>query len=121
MKKLLLALIPIALLAFFITIMLSGNYFKKPRNPSEDIVSFMQSTVSNIDKEDWNNVNKDIVSLEKAWKSIVPRIQFSVERDEMYNIGVNIARLKGASAAKDKSGALMEIYEMKENWEELTK
>jgi translation elongation factor EF-1beta len=101
--------------------MLSGNYFKKPRNTSEDVMSFVKTSVTDVNSENWDKAATDIGNLEKAWKNILPRIQFSVERDEIYNIGVNIAKLKAAAIVEDKSLALTELYEVMENWEELTR
>jgi hypothetical protein len=101
--------------------MLSGDYLKKPRNPSEDVLGFIEITIKDIESDKWDNVQKDILDLEKAWDKIVPRIQFSVERDEIYNISNNIARLKGTLITKDKSNALIELFEAKENWKELTR
>lgn len=114
-------LIPLVAVAIFIIVMLSGRHLKKPMSPSEDVLGFVQITMNDVMKENWAKVRDDISNLENAWKKIVPRIQFSVERDEIYNIGVNIARLKGASIAEDKSSILMELHELLENWDELNK
>lgn len=114
-------LIPIAALALFIAVMLSGELLKKPLNPSEDVLSFVQDTITDAQAENWDNIKVDIMNLEHAWEKIEPRIQFSVERDELYNIGVNIARLKGSYMAQDKTSILIELNELLENWHELTR
>lgn len=121
MKKFLLSLIPITTLAFFILIMTSGNYLKKPLNPSEDVVAFINVTIEDIQSNDWERAKNSVVKLEHAWKKIIPRIQFSVERDEIYLISINIARLKGALLSQDKSSALIELNAALENWHELTR
>lgn len=121
MKKIVSYLVPVVAIILFIAIMLSGKYLKNPRNPSEDVVGFMQNTINHANEENWGKVEIDIMNLEKAWKKIEPRIQFSVERDELYNIDVNIARLKGSSISKDKSSTLIELHELLENWDELTR
>ncbi|MGY0374135.1 DUF4363 family protein [Clostridium sp. JNZ J1-5] len=121
MKKFFPYLIPITAIAIFIVVMFSGKYLKKPRNPSEDVLGFVQMAMNHTKAEDWSKVKEDITHIDKAWKKVVPRIQFSVERDEIYRIGVNIARLKGGSTAQDKSSVLMELNELLENWDELTK
>ncbi|QGU93964.1 DUF4363 family protein [Clostridium bovifaecis] len=121
MKKLFRYFIPIAGLAIFVVIMLSGEYLKKPLDASEDVMSFVSTTIEDTKVEDWTKVKEDVYNLEHAWNRIAPRIQFSVERDEIYNIGINIARLKGALTSEDKSSALIELYELIENWNELSK
>ena len=54
-------------------------------------------------------LSQDIASIDFAWKKIIPRIQFSVERDEIYNISLNIARLRGSISAEDKTSTLNRI------------
>ena len=50
---------------------------------------------------------------------MVPRIQFSVERDIIMDISLNLARLRGAIEAEDKPGALMELSEVHQLWQAL--
>lgn len=121
MKKFIHYLIPIVTLALFLVVMLSGNYLKKPRNPSEDVMGFVNSAITDVTSETWDRASRDIDALDKAWKKILPRIQFSVERDELYNISLNVSRLKASVIAQDKSNALTELYEVIENWNELTR
>lgn len=121
MKKFIHYLIPIVTLAIFVAIMLSGNYLKKPRNVSEDVLGFVKTAIADVNSENWSKAAIDIDNLDKAWRKILPRIQFSVERDEIYNINANIARLKASAIAEDKSSALIELYTVIENWDELTR
>lgn len=121
MNKILGFIIPIVILGFFLLIMLSGDYLKQPRNPSEDVIGYINLTMEDVKNDNWNNVTDDIEKIEKAWNKIVPRIQFSVERNEIYNININIARLKGAAVVQDKSSTLMELNAAIENWNELTR
>lgn len=121
MKKFLRSLIPIITLMLFIFIMLSGNYLKKPRDSSEDVVSYITLTLEDVKNDNWDNVKDDVIKLENAWNKIIPRIQFSVEIDEIHNLSINIARVKGAVPTKDKSSILMELNAALENWKELTR
>ncbi|MFT5872830.1 MAG: hypothetical protein ACI8WT_001767 [Clostridium sp.] len=121
MKKFISYAIPLVTLTAFVLLMLGGNYLKKPRNPSEDIVAFVELSIKHAKVEKWDMLQQDIKSIEFAWKKIIPRIQFSVERDEIYNISLNIASLKGAIASEDKSSTLIELNQIMENWDELTK
>jgi uncharacterized protein DUF4363 len=121
MNKTLGFIIPIVTLGFFLLIMLSGDYLKQPRNPSEDVIGYINLTMEDVKSDNWANAIDNIDKIEKSWNKIVPRIQFSVERDEIYNININIARLKGAAIVEDKSSALMELNAAIENWNELTR
>ena len=121
MKKFISYAIPIVTLGLFVLLMLGGNYLKKPHNPSEDVVAFVNLSIEHAKAEKWNMLQQDIVSIHTAWDKIIPRIQFSVERDELYNISLNIARLKGSVDSEDKTSTLIELNEIIENWNELTR
>jgi len=120
-KKFVSFAIPIVALTVFVLLMLGGNYLKEPKNPSEDVIAFVELSIKHVKAEKWNMLNEDIESLAAAWKKIMPRIQFSVERDEMYNINLNLARLRGSISAEDKTSTLIELNEIIENWTELTR
>lgn len=121
MKKFISYAIPIVTLAVFIFLMLGGNYLKKPHNPSEDVMAFVEISIDHAKAEKWDILKQDIINIDNAWKKIVPRIQFTVERDEIYNISLNIARLRGSIDSEDKSNTLIELNEIIENWNELTR
>jgi hypothetical protein len=121
MKKFISLAIPIVALTVFVLLMLGGNYLKKPHNPSEDVIAFVELSIEHAKAEKWDMLHEDIVSIDTAWKKIIPRIQFSVERDEIYNISLNISRLKGSADSEDKPSALIELNEIIENWAELTR
>lgn len=121
MKKFISYAIPIVALTAFILLMLGGNYLKRPLNSSEDVVAFTEISIKHAKVEKWDMLQQDIVNIDTAWKKIIPRIQFSVERDEIYNISLNIARLKGSIASEDKTSTMIELNEIIENWNELTR
>lgn len=121
MKKFISYAIPIVTLAAFVLLMLGGNYLKKPLSPSEDVVAFVELSIEHAKVENWDMLNQDIVNINNAWKKIIPRIQFSVERDELYNISLNVARLRGSITSEDKTSTLIELNEIIEDWVELTR
>ena len=121
MKKFISYTIPIVTLAIFVLLMLGGNYLKKPHNSSEDIIAIVELTIKHAKAEKWAMLGQDIARINFAWNKIIPRIQFSVERDEIYNINLNIARLRGCISAEDKPSTLIDLNEIIENWEELTR
>ena len=121
MKKFISYAIPIVTLTAFVLLMLGGNYFKKPQTPSEDVIAFVEISIAHAKIEEWGMLHQDIVNIDTAWEKIIPRIQFSVERDEIYNISLNIASLRGSIASEDKTSTLIELNEIIENWNELTR
>ena len=121
MKKFISYSIPIITLAIFVLLMLGGNYLKKPHNPSEDVLGLTQTSIEHAKAEKWDMLSQDLANIDTAWKKIIPRIQFSVERDEIYNISLNLAGLKGSVASEDKASTLIGLNEIIENWDELTR
>lgn len=121
MKKFISYAIPIVTLTAFILLMLGGNYLKRPLSPSENVVDYVELSIKHAKVEKWDVLQQDVANIDFAWKKIIPRIQFSVERDELYNISLNIARLKGSIASEDKASTLIELNEIIENWDELTR
>jgi len=121
MKKFFTYFIPIVTLAVFLLIMLGGNYFKKPRNASEDVIAFVKLSIEDAQVENWDKLGQDTANIDLAWKKIIPRIRYSVETDEIYNISLNLARLKGSIASEDKVSTLIELNEIVEDWDELTR
>lgn len=121
MKKFISYAIPMLTLTAFILLMLGGNYLKRPLSPSENVVAYAELSIEHAKAQKWDMLEKDVVNIDFAWKKIMPRIQFSVERDELYNINLNIARLKGSITSEDKTSTIIELNELLENWAELTR
>ncbi|ABK62570.1 MULTISPECIES: DUF4363 family protein [Clostridium] len=113
-------LVPVSLLVLFIIIMLSGKYLKQPRNSSDDMMSFVYSAIDNCRSENWDQVQYDTDNIKNAWEKIQKRIQFSVERGQLYDMEINIARIRGAAKARDKNNLMIELTEIIENWNELS-
>lgn len=121
MRKSMIIAIPIVTVTFFILIMLSGNYLKKPLGKNDNIPQAIEEIIQDINNERWEEVSRKTEDLQGTWKKIVRRVQFSSERDEINSFSMNLARLRGAIMAKDKSSALIEIKEAYEHWDELGK
>ncbi|KGN01203.1 hypothetical protein Z969_08600 [Clostridium novyi A str. 4570] len=113
-------LVPVSLLALFVIVMLSGKYLKQPRNSSDDMMAFVYSAIDNCKSENWDQVQHDTDNIKKAWEKIQRRIQFSVERGQLYDMEINIARIRGAAKARDKNNLMIELTEIIENWNELS-
>ena len=119
MKKFISFIIPIVTLTSFLIIMLGGNYFKRPHNSSEDVIAFINISIKDARVENWDKLNEDVTKIDYAWEKIIPRIQFSVETDEILDINLDIARLKGSIESKDKNSTIIELNEIVENWNDL--
>lgn len=121
MRKFITVAIPIVAIALFICIMLSGGFLKKPIGKEKGIPQAIENVIQDVNNEDWEEASKSTDDLDKTWKKVIFRIQFSSERDEMNYLSTNIARLQGAILAKDKASALLELYEANDHWEGLGK
>jgi len=111
--------LPFLLLTVFVLVMLSGNYLKQPRGVTDNVPQYMTRLQESIIKQDWEGAEANLKKLNTAWQQVIPRIQYSVERNEMNEIDINLARLKGFIAAKDQAGALAELSEAEEQWNQL--
>jgi hypothetical protein len=121
MRKFLVVSIPIAALVSFIFIMLSGNLLKKPLTKSDNIPKAIQLVIQDVKSDNWDSASEKVENLSTSWKKIVKRVQFSSERGEINAFDTNIARLRGAIMAKDKSASFIELNEAYEHWEDLGK
>lgn len=121
MKKFLVIAIPIVALISFVIIMLSGTTIKKSSIQGSTIPESIQLIANDIESENWSGANEKTKILSNSWDKMTKRIQFSSERDEINSFDVNLARLKGAIIAKDKSASLMELSEAYEHWDGLGK
>ena len=119
MRKFMVIAIPIVSLVFFILVMQSGDFFKKPLGNDDNIPQAINKLIEDIQQDRWAEAGYKTEELAALWKKIVARVQFSSERDEINFFSSNIARLRGAVLAKDKAGALMELKEAYDHWEEL--
>jgi hypothetical protein len=113
--------IPIATLALFVCIMISGSLLKKPFGRNDDVAQTIEKLMKDVSDELWDEAVVEVDELDRAWRKVIKRIQFSEERDEINFLTSNIARLHGAVSAKDKSDALMELSDAYNHWNELGK
>jgi len=121
MRRFMVIAIPIFTLVLFIFIMLSGYFLKNTQVENYDIPKQIQIIEKYINNEEWEEVSKETKKLEEIWQKIVARVQFSSERDEINAFTISLARLRGAIKAKDRSSALIELYEALEHWKDLGK
>ncbi|EJO5347848.1 DUF4363 family protein [Clostridium botulinum] len=121
MRRFLVRIIPILALSFFVTIMLSASYMKKPRNSGENVDKFISSTIEYVKSEDWSNAEKEIEKLDLAWNKILKRVQFSSELDQINYLSESIDKAKGGIIAKDKGVSLSNLTSFHKEWKNIGK
>ncbi|MGI6422195.1 MAG: DUF4363 family protein [Syntrophomonadaceae bacterium] len=113
MKKWAYYLIVSLVLIAFALLMNSGNYWARPMSkPFSDLEHSLQ-------REDWEQAEKNCRYLMLSWRQVVPRIQYSVEKDEINAINLNLARIKAYIALREGDEAYVELIEAMEHWENL--
>ncbi|MDP4126969.1 MAG: DUF4363 family protein [Bacillota bacterium] len=119
MRKFLVIAIPIVTLVLFVIVMLSGEILKQPLGNDDNVLKSIETIIQDVDHENWEAAYQDTDNLKKVWNKVINRVQFSSERDEINALSMNIARVRGAIQAKDKSIVLTELNEASEHWREL--
>ncbi|WP_433743935.1 DUF4363 family protein [Paenibacillus amylolyticus] len=115
----LLYVLPIFLILLFVAIMASGTYLKKPFGTQDRLLESVQTLEKNVEGKQWTAAKSQIDYAMKAWDKIVNRIQFSVERETIYDILGTLARMKGGVAAQDDKAIMEEIYYFYVLWDNL--
>lgn len=110
MKRLLIIVFPTIILLMSVGIMVGGSLLKHPLGPDDRLLESVQDLEKKVKNKEWNQARKQIDYALTAWNKIVNRIQFSVERDYMFEINGTLARIKGGIEAKDDQAILEEIY-----------
>jgi hypothetical protein len=121
MIKFIYYLVPIVMLAIFVLSMNMGHYLKEPRGDFDNVPKYFEVVETDLTEGNWDMAKDDLEKLENAWEAVIPRIQFDAERDEINRLSISLTRMKGAIKAQEKGGALMELEEAREHWEELEK
>ncbi|NLY53036.1 MAG: DUF4363 family protein [Firmicutes bacterium] len=119
MKRWAKIVLPVMVLALFVLVMTSDTYLKRPRSYKDDVGLHIHNVRSAVLAEDWAQGQASLAELDQAWRLMLARLQFSVERDEIRKLTTSLARLRGALLAQDKSGALMELAEAEQHWQDL--
>nr|WP_154894296.1 DUF4363 family protein [Paenibacillus xylanexedens] len=115
----LLYVLPIFLLVLFVAIMATGSFLKKPFGTQDRLLESVQTLEKQVEKKQWTEAKSQIEYAMQAWDRIVNRIQFSVERETIYDILGTLSRIKGGVAAEDDKEIMEEIYYFYVLWENL--
>lgn len=115
----LLYVLPIFLILVFVAIMASGAFLKKPFGNDDRLLESIQTLEKQVEGKKWTEAKSQVAYAMQAWEKIVDRIQFSVERETIYDILGTLARIKGGIAAEDDKAIMEEIYYFYVLWENL--
>lgn len=121
MRKFFVIFTPVVILAISIFIMLSCSFFKKPKGDLDNIPKHIDIITEAVTSDNWLLAEQNMSELESGWETVIKRVQFSCERDEINALNVSIARLKASVTAKDKTSALIELSEAMQHWNDLGK
>lgn len=119
LHRIVLYLIPAVTLLALTLILCSGEYLKKPTGEADNFPYYLQLLKQDINNENWNKAREDAVKLQSSWENILTRIQYSVSSSEVNQVTNGISRIRGAIAARDKAGALVELKELENHWNAL--
>ncbi|MGF9696357.1 MULTISPECIES: DUF4363 family protein [Paenibacillus] len=115
----LLYVVPIFLLILFVAIMVSGPFLKKPFGADDRLLESVQTLEKQVKGKQWTEAKSQIDYAMQAWDRIVNRIQFSVERETIYDILGTLSRIKGGVAAEDDKAIMEELHYFYVLWENL--
>jgi hypothetical protein len=115
----LLYVLPIFLILLFVAIMASGSFLKKPFGTEDRLLESVQTLEKHVEGKQWTAAKSQIDYAMQAWERIVDRIQFSVERETIYDILGTLARIKGGVEAEDDKAIMEEIYYFYVLWDNL--
>lgn len=118
-RKWLIIMIPSLILLVSVGIMAGGSLLKQPMGNDDRIVEAIQQLEKNVKKKDWEKANERSKYAMKAWKKVVNRIQFSTEREYMFEISGALARIQGGIEAEDDKAIIEEIYYFYDLWDNL--
>ncbi len=111
----------VVILAVSLVIMNGGDYFKQARGNSDDVELHLSLAKTAVEEKQWGEATQRCQALTMAWKKIKPRIQYSVEKDEMNAIDVGLTRLYSYIRWQEQTEAWVELMEIESHWHNLEK
>ena len=115
----LLYVLPTCLILLFAAIMASGAILKKPFGTDDRLLESVQTLEKQVKGQKWTEARSQADYAMQAWDKIVNRIQFSVERETIYDILGTLARIRGGVVAQDDKAIMEEIYFFYVLWDNL--
>ncbi|HHT62694.1 MAG: DUF4363 family protein [Bacillota bacterium] len=97
----------------------STNYLKKPIFHDDNVPLHISRINRLVDKGDWTGAQKELILLEKAWKKVQQRVQFTGEEDDIKKISESLLKLKLMLEIKDFPGAKEELATIEFGWHDI--
>lgn len=105
------------LLAFFLFLLAGGELLKRPLSPEEDVAGLLSELEEKLGSgPDWSESARIRDEVERAWARVEPRIQLSVEKDDMEEFTDQLVRLKAAIEVRDEALAREALALLKATW-----
>lgn len=111
-------IIPILFLILATILMESGSFLKKTYN-GDKIPESLDNIINDINIDNWESAEIKASNIKTIFDKSSKLIQFSVERNEIFEFKYNLALLDGYIHSQDKSNVIAQVYLLKENWNEL--
>ncbi len=108
------------IMAASVFVMNGYHYLARPHGPVDNVPLHMTALKASLDQHSWYQADQQYQGLNTAWQKIKPRIQFSVEKDEMDAIDLGLARLGVFIRAQDQIRAAVELSEIEAHWSDLS-
>lgn len=86
------------------------QFLKQPLGKEDRLLEAVQSIEQHVEKKNWKQAKDKVEYASNAWRRIVNRIQYSVEREYMYDISGILSRIRGGIVAKDDASVMEEVY-----------
>ncbi|HEX6972724.1 MAG TPA: hypothetical protein VF234_10945 [Limnochordia bacterium] len=111
--------VPVVILAGFLAVMISDEWLRGPFSADDDVQAKLERLQQAVIAGDWEGAAREHVALEASLRRVIGRVQFSIERDQINRLRLEIAGLGGAIAARDSAAALVELSEAAAVWQGL--
>ncbi|HHT85877.1 MAG: hypothetical protein ACOX34_05035 [Bacillota bacterium] len=119
--RLLLYGVPVIVLVTFVAILNLPRSGKQPKGRDDDVKLHLRLAQESVVAENWTQALTHIEDAENAWAVVIPRIQIGVQKGDIMEFTLSLARLKASAQCMDKPGCLRELAELFVYWEELGK
>lgn len=120
MKKLIYYSLVLLLMAVSLFVMNGFHYLARPHGAADNVPVHITALKTSLEQNSWDEAEQHYQALSTAWHNIKPRIQLSVEKDEMNSIDLGLARLGISIRAQDQIRAAIELSEIEVHWKDLS-
>lgn len=108
---------PVIMIIIFVFIMNAAFFFHPYIYSVPDLIEEIEQSVLSGDWQTANKKTNDLIRDIKRDK--FPWMQFSIEREEIDNLIINLYELKGSISITDTPSAIRSIYGLRANWSNL--